>query len=127
MSSYSYKADDSLNYWRSIDVINGIKEIKTQDDSTLEMVERNSDNNDLIGFAKYKVKLSKSDVYAIQKIKNKERLYDTNEITLPVFNKEVDFVQYIMLAGRPIRGYKPEIKEGEEFVEGNVIIRIDFI
>ncbi|MBL4708190.1 MAG: hypothetical protein JKY48_07105 [Flavobacteriales bacterium] len=74
ISSYSYKADDSLNYWRSVDVINGIKEIKTQNDSTFEIVERNSRNNDLIGVAKYKVKLSKDDIYAIQKIKNKKPL-----------------------------------------------------
>lgn len=126
ISSYSYKAEDSSNYWRSVEIVGDIKKTRTQNDSTQEVVERDSHTNDLIGIAKYKIKWSKGDRKAIQMIKNQENLYNDRKITLPLFNKEVDFHQYIILAGEPIRGFRPKIEHGKEFVEGNIIMRIDF-
>lgn len=125
ISSYSYKSDDSLNYWRSIELIDGVNRIKTQKDSIFEVVERKVTNDDLIGIVKYKVKLSERDKYAVQQIKNKEVFYDEDKITLPVFNTEIGFLQYITLAATPIRDYRLEITSGEEYVEENMILRID--
>jgi|GEM_PF-2786499 len=126
ISSHSYKSDDSLNYWRSVDIIGELKRIKTQNDSIFELIERKVSSNELIGTAKYKVKLSERDKYAVEQLKNLKSIYDDEEITLPVFNSEIDFLKYMFLAAKPVRGYRLEVPEDEEYVEGSVIIRIDF-